>query len=100
MEITEFENIYPLYEIDPDVNFYNELTYKLYMNCRYYHEYIFEMEVKNNKNSRYEYFSVCPINITSIKSNLESFIHYIEGLNLNLPMCVGNLVNWLKLQTI
>ena len=28
MGSAEFENIYPLDEIDPDVNFYNELTYK------------------------------------------------------------------------
>ena len=52
------------------------------------------MEVKNNKNSMYECFSVCHINIRSIKINLESFIHYIENLNLNLPI-IGVSENWL-----
>ena len=75
MGYSENDDIYPLDEIDPDVHFYNELSYNLPSNCRYYHEDVFKMKVRNNKNALHEYFSVCHINIRSIKSNLESFKH-------------------------
>ena len=75
MGYSENDDIYPLDEIDPDVHFYNELSYNLSSNCRYYHEDVFKTEVRNNKNALHEYFSVCHINIRSIKSNLESFKH-------------------------
>ena len=87
----ENDDIYPLDEIDPDVHFHNELSYNLSSNCRYYHE----MEVRNNKNALHEYFSVCHINIRSIKSNLESFKHYMECLDFTFPI-IGVTETWLS----
>ena len=92
---SENDDIYPLDEIDPDVHFYNELSYNLSSNCRYYHEDVIKMEFRNNKNTLHEYFLVCHINIRSIKSNLESFKHNIECLDSTFPI-IGVTETWLS----
>ena len=72
----------PLYDIDPDINFYNEIDYHLVSQCNYYMENHFTNVISNrfSNKSLHDMLSLCHINIRSIKANLPSFEICLDNL--------------------
>ena len=76
-------------DIDPDVNFINSIS--LYQNsCDYHLEKSFN-ELLDNHNIR---FSLCHLNIRSIKQNVTKFETFLEMLNLEFTI-IGLTETWL-----
>ena len=76
-------------DIDPDVNFINSIS--LYQNsCNYHLETSFN-ELLDNHNIR---FSLCHLNIRSIKQNVTKFETFLEMLNLEFTI-IGLTETWL-----
>ena len=76
-------------DIDPDVNFINLIS--LYQNsCNYHLETSFN-ELLDNHNIR---FSLCHLNIRSIKQNVTKFETFLEMLNLEFTI-IGLTETWL-----
>ena len=87
-EVNEGHYYTPLYEIDPDINCYNSISYHLRTNCNYYYEYNFETALKTKcidiktRNG----LSICQLNIRSIRANLSSFEICLNSMNYNFSV--------------
>ena len=74
------DRISPLSEIDPDLHFYNSIDFHL-SRCNYYNEDNFLKLI--GKLEKTWSFSLCHVNIRSVKRNLSDFSLYIRCLNYN-----------------
>ena len=89
-EINEDQYYTPLYEIDPEIIYYNSIGSHLRTNCNYYYEDHFETALKTKcidiktRNT----LSMCHLNIRSMRANLSSS-----------EICLNNrnLASWLQL---
>ena len=81
-EINSDDFYAPTYEIDPDINFYNEIDYHIGSTCNYYMEDAFSSikEMYTSEPSE-KLFSICHLNIRSLQSNLNDFDMYLKSLN-------------------
>ena len=91
-ELNEDEFDSPIFDHDPDLQYFNDSTYlQNIRQCDYFLENTFikkceELSINN------ECLSFIHVNIRSIPKNLCSFLHYIDMLNLNFTvMYVRNL---------
>ena len=80
-------------EIDPDLNFYNKIDCQL-ANCNYFDEPGFD-DLTKKIGATNKCFSLCHVNIRSIKKNLPNFITYMDCLDFNFPI-IGLSETWLK----
>ena len=67
-------------DIDPDICYFNEYSYKLFENCNYYtddsfNKYLAKHAISNNS------FSVAHLNIRSIPANFSAFLSFIDSLD-------------------
>ena len=87
----------PLCDIDPDINFYNEIDYHLVSQCNYYMENHFTNAISNrfSNKSLHDMFSLCHINIRSIKANLPSFEICLDNLKGEFS-AIGMSETWLQ----
>ena len=80
-----------LSQIDPDVNFYNDINSHLGLYCKYYIENSFYnlINAQMNRLTSENLFSLCHINIRSLRANLSSLeltlnklrIHFTAGVS-------------------
>ena len=92
------ENYYSLlFDIDPDINFYNKIDLHINSNCNYYMEEEFSMVLRNRYNicPTENRLSLCHINIRSLQANLHSFEKYLENIDIKFS-CVGVTETWLQ----
>ena len=92
------ENYYsPLFDIDPDINFYNKIDLHINSSCKYYMEEEFSMVLRNLYNicPTENRLSLCHINIRSLQANLHSFEKYLENIDIKFS-CVAVAETWLQ----
>ena len=96
-EINNDEIYYPLWDIDPDAHYFNELNADISQNCNYYYEHSFSSVIQNRFTSIIDLkvFSLCHINIRSQKANLKSFEIRLENLQFNFSI-IGIIETWLN----
>ena len=88
-----------LYDIDPDINIFNNINFNIKEKCVYYNESRFtELLSKNISNTSDILFSMCHINIRSIKKNLSSFSNYLDILRFDFAF-LGITETWLTPET-
>ena len=87
----------PLSQIDPDVNFYNNVNSHLGLSCNYYLENTFYELVKSQMhNSTTEnVFSLCHFNIRSLRANLSAFELTLHNLRFHFT-AIGISETWLN----
>ena len=80
-------------EFDPDVNFFCQQNIFSGYACLYYNE-----DSLNDKMSSFscdeEYFSICHINIRSLKANIQNFKNYLQLLSIKFSV-IGMTETWL-----
>ena len=96
-ELNTDDQYSPLYDIDPDVHFYNELDSHIDRKCNYYFEDMVSTAIEDNFKGRsyHSVFSICHMNIRNLKANLASFETCLE--NVDIPFTViGISETWLR----
>ena len=96
-ETTTDESYSPLNDIDPDIQFFNDLDYHMSLNCNYYLEDSL-MEILQKRvpdHSIGNEFSLCHMNIRNLKANLSSFEICLENTGLRFSM-IGVTETWLN----
>jgi exonuclease III len=98
-----YENIdmtdeYYMNEMDPDLNFYNEVYLHENTNCEYYDPDTLNdklsCKVNNNDNGNVFSLSMCHLNIRSVKQNLNHFESYLQNVNMEFAF-IGLSETWL-----
>ena len=89
----------PIYDTDPDLQYFNDTTYITdASHCDYYLEHSFNKKCKSLEVDN-ECFSLMHLNIRSIPKNLDSLIRYLDGLDLNFTV-IGLTETWLSSDTV
>ena len=89
----------PLLQSDPDLQYYNDVTYiEQAKNCDYYIEETFNQRL-TNLNVCEECFSVFHLNIRSIPKNLARLQNYLSCLHTRFKV-IGITETWLTIQTV
>ena len=91
------DDIYsPLCDVDPDANYFNELNIHISQNCNYYYEHSFHdiMQTRFKNMINHNVFSLCHINIRSLKANLTSFEICLQNLEFQFSV-IGMTETWL-----
>ena len=91
------DDIYsPLCDVDPDANYFNELNAHIYQNCNYYYEHSFSAIIQTRFKHMIDHnvFSLCHINIRSMKANLTSFEICLQNLEFEFSV-IGITETWL-----
>ena len=92
------DDIYsPLCDVDPDANYFNELNAHIYQNCNYYYEHSFSTIIQSRFKDAIDpnVFSLCHINIRSMKANLTSFEICLQNLEFQFSV-IGITETWLS----
>ena len=82
------ESYSPLNGIDPDIQFFNDLDYHMSLNCNYYFEDSL-MEILHKRVPNHligNEFSLCHMNIRSLKANPSSFEICLENTGLRFSI--------------
>ena len=87
----------PLCDIDPDANYFNELNANIYQNCNNYYEHSFSTIIQSSFKDAINpnVFSLCHINIRSMKANLTSFEICLQNLEFQF-LVIGITETWLS----
>ena len=87
----------PLFDVDPDINFYNKIDFHTGFNCNYYMEDFFSGALREriDCNNADELFSLCHVNIRSIPANLGNLEAYLQCLDFEFSI-VGISETWLQ----
>ena len=91
------DDIYsPLCDVDPDANYFNELNAHISQNCDYYCEHSFSTIIQTRFKNMIDLnvFSLCHINIRSMKANLTSFEKCFKNLEFEFSV-IGITETWL-----
>ena len=91
------DDIYsPLCDVDPDANYFNELNAHISQNCNYYYEHSFSTIIQTRFKNMIDpnVFSLCHINIRSMKANLTSFEICLQNLEFEFSV-IGITETWL-----
>ena len=94
-ELNNNDSYSPLFDIDPDINFFNKIDYQIGSNCNYYMEDTFHSNLNNSYNSQGYPFSLCHLNIRRMPANLQHFERYLESLHFEFS-CIGLTETWLR----
>ena len=82
-------------EFDPDLNFYCEQNIFSGFLCKYFTDESFNEKLSSLSSEDVLSFSLCHINIRSIKANLGDFDNYMRMLNLDFSI-IGVTETWLN----
>ena len=87
----------PLSQIDPDFNFYKNINSHLWLNCNHYMEKSFYDLIKTRTNclTSRNVFSLCHINIRSLRANLSSLEITLDNLKTHF-IAIGVSETWLN----
>ena len=85
-----------LCDVDPDANYFNELNAHISRNYNYYYEHSFWTIIQNRFRNMIDLnvFSLCHINIRSMKANLTSFEICLQNLEFEFSV-IGITETWL-----
>ena len=74
-ELNSDDHYSPMFDIDPDMNYYNELDSHIALNCKYHFEETIAAAIsdKTEGKEHNNVFSLCHANIRSLKANLPAF---------------------------
>ena len=81
-------------EFDPDANFFCQQNIFLGYACSYYAEDELNDKMSSFMSRDEQYFSLCHINIWSIRANLQNFESYLQLLNIEFSV-IGITETWL-----
>lgn len=84
----------PIYDVDPDIQFYQSVCNNSLNNCDYYQEDSFNRKIDNLKIGPGS-FSMFHVNIRSIPKNLNNLLCYLETLSHKFTV-IGLSESWLK----
>ena len=84
----------PLDDVDPDLNFYNDLAYHSASLCKYYSEDHFNNDIGNINLKSCQKLSMCHLNVRSMSRNFSSFTNYMQCLNYTFSF-IGLTESWL-----
>ena len=90
----EEENYLPLNDIDPDLNLYNEMNLHIGSRCSYFLEHSFKSKV-SSMDIEGNMFSLCHMNIRSMKKNLYKLDAYLDTLDYTFTV-IGLSETWLQ----
>ena len=80
-ELKESETNSQLFDIDPDVNLFNDINHHVSNTCNYFLEDTFQTKLDNYISEHCSHhFSICHHNIRSIKKNLDKLETYLNTL--------------------
>ena len=82
-------------EFDPDLHFFCEQNIFSGHCCSCFLEETFNEQIKCFGGRDTQFFSVCHINIRSMKTNLKDFINYTDALHINFQI-IGVTETWLN----
>ena len=68
-------------ESDPDINFFNQLSYNCNVNSNYYLEDNFNQSISDMNIVKQDYFSFFHMNIRSLRANMNKMLAYIDSLD-------------------
>ena len=87
----------PLFDVDPDINFYIKIDFHTGFNCNYYMEDFFSGALREriDCNNADALFSLCHVNIRSIPANLGNLEAYLQCLDFEF-FIVGISETWLQ----
>ena len=85
----------PLCDIDPDFNFYNNFSTKVYTHCKYHNESSLNGEIRKSNSNPSRVFSLCHFNIRSMKQSINEFECYLKTLDLKFAV-IGLSETWLR----
>ena len=88
-ELNNEDELTPLHEIDPDVNYFNH-GYVPRDNCKYYNEHSFNKKFDDKNN-----FSVFHLNVRSLPKNQCDLVNYLNTLNTEFSV-IGLSETWLN----
>ena len=96
-EVNEDKYYSPLYEIDPDINYYNTIGSHLGSSCNYYFEDYFETALKSKgvDITATNILSLCHSNIRSMRANLSSFEICLKNMEYKFSV-IGLSETWLR----
>ena len=83
-ELNMDDHYFPLYDVDPDTNYYNELDSHIGLNCNYYFHNSFPCVIHEKLKETYMkcVFSLCHINIRSLNTNHPALEHCLDIRNI------------------
>ena len=84
----------PLNDVDPGLNFYNEIFGSISTICNYHNEDSFNDKIPNYLNDSQRPLSICHINIRSMIRNFNAFEEYLAGLRFEYAF-IGVSETWL-----
>ena len=84
----------PLMDVDPDLQYYNDIANMNHSSCNYHLEDTFNDKI-DKTNIRSNSFSMIHTNIRSIPKNLNNFENYLDGLNHTFSI-IGLTESWLS----
>ncbi len=92
-ELNEGNNALPLFDIDPDIQYFNEIN-QCYGVSDYFLEDTFVKKC-SALSVHTKCFSIIHMNIRSMSKNLDAFVHYLSNLNYQFSI-IGLSETWLK----
>ena len=103
-ELNSDDHYSPLIDIDPDMNYYNEIDSHIALNCNYYFEESISAAINDKIKTRNlsKVFSLCHVNIRSLKPNLPAFEICPPKCELQIlgNWYFPNLASWLQLWSL
>ena len=81
-------------EFDPDVNFFCQQNIFSWYACSYYNEDSLNDKMSSFMSCDEEYFSICHMNIRSLRANLHNFESYLQLLGIKFSV-IGMTETWL-----
>ena len=96
-ELNSDDHYSPLIYIDPDMNYYNEIDSHIALNCNYYFEESISAAIndKIKTGNLNKVFSLCHVNIRSLKANLAAFEICLQNMNFKFS-AIGISETWLR----
>jgi hypothetical protein len=98
-DINDDPNLRPWCDIDPDLQFFNDMTYiNSNIKCNYFTETGLNAKIQENM-TELEYFSVLHLNIRSVPKNLSSFDYLLCELEMRFTV-IGLSETWLDASNV
>ena len=96
-ELNSDDHYSPMFDIDPDMNYYNELDSHIALKCKYHFEESIAaaISVKREGKEHNNVFSLCHANIRSLKANLPAFEVCLQNMDIKFS-AIGISETWLN----
>ena len=87
----------PIFDIDPDMNYHNELDSHIALNCKYHFKESIATAISDKAEGREHnnVFSLCHANIRSLTANLTAFEVCLQNMDIKFS-AIGISKTWLN----